>query len=147
MLCHIEKNLEFEWCYIYLCHILSSESVLTPKCSSGLSEFWGWSKNNKTWKINTFPCFFCYLLSAGLIFSMCISIITLHSCYRSDKIELLLCFYITSITEATEEMSSVAKFLILILRIGERSALFFHLKLKTPLLFPCIFVALFISYI
>lgn len=39
------------------------------------------------------------------------------------------------------------KFFILIIRIGNRSALFFHLKLKIPLLFPHIYVALPISYI
>lgn len=144
----IFKNLFwFEWCYIYHCLVFFIYRVHTPKYSQGLSKFWCWSKNNKIWKINTLPCFFYYLPSAGLIFSKCISITYMQSCYRWNKIELLPCFCITSITEATEGMSSIAKFMILILRISNRSALFFHLKLKTLLLFPRIYVALSISYI
>jgi len=73
--------------------------------------------------------------------------INLQSGYRWNKIEILLCFCFTSITEGTEGMSTITKFMILIIRICNRSALFFHLKLKTPVLFPCIYVAPSISYI
>lgn len=125
---------------------LSAQCLSIPKHLQGqISEFQGWS--SKIWKINKFPHFFYYLPSAGLIFSKFISIINLQSYYRWNKTEIPLCFCITSITEATKGVSTIAKFMIHIINVGNRSALFFHLKLNTPLLFPCIYVALSTSYI
>lgn len=57
------------------------------------------------------------------------------------------CFHITSITETTKGESTIAKFVIHIRSVGNRSALFFHLKCNTLLLLPCIYIALSISYI
>lgn len=112
-----------------------------------ISEFQGWSNSNKIWKMNKFPHIFCYLPSAGLIFSKFISIINLQRCYRLNKTDISLGFCIIFITEATKGVSRIAEFMIHIISVGNRPALFFHLSCNTPLLFPCIYVALSISYI